>query len=484
MTNRDDRFYTKRSTEDQRTPSQRDRDRILHASALRRLGNVTQVVNPTEGRFYHNRLTHTLKVAQIARRIAEKLIAETNKDLIDKLGGLNPDVVEAAALAHDLGHPPFGHIGEKQLNKCVSKYNPNDGYEGNAQSFRIVTKLEIWREGVLGLDLTAATLNAILKYPRVRPNRSVEGKEPEIRYKKWGAYRTEKDVLEWVRDMFKDSKNVERYHTMSLEAAIMDWADDIAYATHDVEDFYKAGLIPLDRLNLEVSAKYPHQGVGDLAGKSERSIDEQTAERNNDNQTLLVETERFLPDVIAHREKNHDPQQIKEVFERIFRLLPLEPYRGSRKQQGVLRGIISNLIGSYVKSTKINKLAESSLTEPRLAIPQNILLEVKILKDLTRFYVINNRSLVTQQYGEARVVEDLFNFYFDASNENSKHPMLPLDFENLLETELSQNEDLPETALRARIIADVISSMSDDEALNMHQRLSGFKLGSFLDRLP
>lgn len=213
---------------DKRTRPQRDRDRILHSEALRRLANVTQVVDPNEGHIFHNRLTHSLKVAQVAQRLTEKLIAEQSQLARDFC--LDVHVVESAALAHDLGHPPFGHIAETELDRLVKEKGLADGYEGNPQSFRILTKLESRGEDHIGLDLTRATLNGVLKYPRLRAE-SGDG------HKKWGAYRTEEAIFRWVREW--DFDNVR-----SIEAELMDLADDIAFSVHDVEDFYRAGLIP------------------------------------------------------------------------------------------------------------------------------------------------------------------------------------------------------------------------------------------------
>ena len=149
----------------------------------------------------------------------------------------------------------------------------------------------------------------------------------------------------------------------------------------------------------------------------------------------------------------------------------------------MFKGFVASLISEYVRNTDINDAAANDPSEPRLKIPPHIHLEVKILKDLTRFYVIDNRALVTQQHGEAKVIEDLFQYYYDASAINSEASILPIDFQELLEMELKLT-DLDEAALRARVVADVISSMTDDEALKMHQRLSGISPGSFLDRLP
>src|SRR5208283_4236045 len=186
-----------------------------------------------EGHVFHNRLTHSLEVAQLARRAAEKLAREQPK-VARSLGGVDPDVAEAAALAHDLGHPPFGHIAEDELDRLLVKDDVKDGFNGNAQSFRIVSRLALRRAHHPGLNLTRATLNGVLKYPWLRG----AGGEPS---KKWGAYESDRDVFDWAR---KGQPGI----TRSVEAELMDWADDVTYAVHDVEDFYRAGRIPLDKL--------------------------------------------------------------------------------------------------------------------------------------------------------------------------------------------------------------------------------------------
>ena len=184
---RNDRFHKSDRAQDQRTDGQRDRDRILHSSALRRLAGVTQVALANERYVFHNRLTHTLKVAQVARRLAEYAIVDQG-DAASSLGGIDPDVVEAAALAHDLGHPPFGHIAERVLDELVRKTGNSNGFEGNPQSFRTVTRLALRHEGFPGLNLTRATLNAILKYPWLRETGG------GLRERKWGAYSSERET--------------------------------------------------------------------------------------------------------------------------------------------------------------------------------------------------------------------------------------------------------------------------------------------------
>ena len=157
--------YARRTLEtkpDIRDPAQRDYDRIIYSSAFKRLVAVTQVVSPAEGHVFHNRLTHSLRVAQLARRLAQKLL-KADQQKAAAVGGINPDVAEAAAVAHDLGHPPFGHVGEQELRSQLeaSPASVWDGFEGNAQSFRIVTKLALRSPNIPGLNLTRATLNEV-----------------------------------------------------------------------------------------------------------------------------------------------------------------------------------------------------------------------------------------------------------------------------------------------------------------------------------
>jgi len=210
------------SLDDQRNKFQRDRDRILYSSAFRRLAGITQIVRAGESDVFHTRQQHTLKVAQVGRRLAE-LLLEKQRDEAEVLG-LNAEVVEAAALAHDLGHPPFGHIGEKTLHNLVITNGDDDGFEGNAQTFRIITSHAVRFDNCPGLDLCRATLAACIKYPWLR--------EPgnERRDRKWGAYKIDRDDFIFARALFQHSAK-------STEAELMDWSDDIAYSVHDLEDF-------------------------------------------------------------------------------------------------------------------------------------------------------------------------------------------------------------------------------------------------------
>jgi dGTPase len=428
-----DRLHAGDRAQDHRTPGERDRDRVLYTSALRRLGAVTQVVSPTDGILSHTRLTHTLEVSQIGRRIAERLNRE-EESRVKKIGGIDPDIVETAALIHDLGHPPFGHAVEKELDCLVIAAGVADGFEGNPQSFRIVTKLATRNAKISGLNLTRATLNASLKYPWTRATSG-------YRKRKWGAYGTEKKEFDWARELHDPGDE-----SRSVEAELMDWADDVAYAVHDVEDFYRVGLIPLDRL----------------------SSDQEEVKR------FVRTAVRYLTDEPRYQsqELRETIDALVEAFVRVVEPIPvLEPYRGTRRQRAGLRAFTAYWINTYVNAVT---LVPDEPAGSRVKISDAARDQVDILKQLTRFYVITNPALETQQYGQRRVVRDLFSIYKDALDSNDDISVFPLSHREDIEAANGDEEAI-------RIVADLISSMTEPQLLRTHQRLIGIAPGSVTD---
>lgn len=331
--------------DDSRSPYERDRDRVLYTSALRRLAETTQVFPSRAGHVYHNRLTHTLEVAQLARRIAE--LHQT---------GADPAACEAAAWAHDLGHPPFGHNGEAELDRVLRETWPqSDGYEGNAQSFRVVVRLAVRREAPLGLNLTRASLRGILKYPRLRGDGTDD---------KFGAYRTEAESLEWAMEGLPKGRP-------SPEAQIVDFADDVAYSVHDLFDFTRARLIPMHTLSKGGDEWHAFLAEAGLRG---------------------LESD--------------------EVFERWVRPFPLEgEFDGSRSHRAGLRAYTSGMIGRLVEHGARAEQGNLVLThETRVALT--------VLKQLTVRYVMLDPGLAPAKAKQREVVAQLAAWYADGDGHN------------------------------------------------------------------
>jgi dGTPase len=425
------KLSSRSDSSDSRTPAQKDRDRVLYASSFRRLAEITQVVAADTSHVFHNRLTHSLQVAQVGRRLSERLLKLYSSGVATS-GGLDPDVVEAASLAHDMGHPPFGHIAEKELDKLAGA--DIDGFEGNAQSFRIVARLSQHSPLHRGLDLTRATLAAILKYPW-RKNENPE------KLDKWGAYGSEKKDFEFAIEL--SPKPMQQ----TIEAEIMDWADDITYSVHDLDDFFRAHRIPLHLL----------------------------AHRRYDQERL-----NFFDAVLKrHPERKgvwSDPEALKDAFNEVMvGLFPLrQAYSGEWLERASLREFTSQLIGRYVGGTKL-KLIDDGIC--RLDIDEQLRLEVAMLKELTWVYVIEAPALVSQQFGQRMAIRKLVEIYLDAAASKKTFHLFPKYYRQGLEAAEG------DTLQIKRTVIDLIAGMTEAQALAMHNRLLGVSVGSGLEEI-
>lgn len=435
--NRADRHYSVASGSGTRDPFEKDRDRLLYASAFQRLGSVTQVVSASEGFVFHNRLTHTLEVAQIARRLTEKLLREADPALVQRLGGIHPEVVEAAALAHDMGHPPFGHIAEKQLDALATSHNASDGFEGNAQSFRIVTRGAAHRTDYKGLNLTRATLNAILKYPWLRDRSGVD--LSGHRAEKYGAYDADRDVFEFARAGATPGS------TKSAEASIMDHADAIAYSVHDLDDFYRAGLVPLEELATS------EDEFGEFIGRW-KSRDKMPADEIDSH----TGTFRSLLGYLALRRR----------------------YSGAWGERAFIRTWTSTLIGEFVSAVHLQDPDDSGTV---LVRNPDRLREMKFLQALIWDYVILNPRLSTQQAGQRRIIDLLFHTYLDAVRRRDRG-IVPARFHWEFDKLPRGTGDRPH-ALETRLAVDIVSSFTDSQAVIMYRRLLGAEPGSVVELL-
>lgn len=407
---------------DQRTEFERDRDRILYSSAFHRLAGITQIVRAGEADVFHTRQQHTIKVAQVGRRLAQKLAKEQPEEA--KFRGLDPEVVEAACLAHDLGHPPFGHIGEHTLDDLVSKHD-DEGFEGNAQSFRIMTKLAVRFPDYPGIDMTRATLAACLKYPWFRAKKGKKSK-------KWSAYSSEKDDFDFARAFHK-------HDDKTLEAELMDWSDDVAYSVHDLEDFHRCNALPWQRVFGEKDRIIEHAAG---AGASKR------------------EKQRFAA---AY-------DRLKDGLDGAYSALLADSYDGTRLQREQLRRMTSHLIDKYIRAISINP--DRSATKS-VVFNEDAATEVLILKQITRDYIIGSPTLAAQQHGQKRIITDLFNALWDGHDRELGYPpFLPIRLRYLAEVANTS---------RARFVADCIASLSESEAVALHARLCGYGTGSVLD---
>ncbi|MFJ9742629.1 deoxyguanosinetriphosphate triphosphohydrolase [Streptomyces sp. NPDC101166] len=395
-----------------RTAFQRDRARILHSSALRRLAGKTQVVTPGAAgspawdATPRTRLTHSLECAQVGRELGAAL-------------GCDPDLVEAACLSHDLGHPPFGHNGEQALNDYAHDCG---GFEGNAQSLRLLTRIEPKRftaEGSVGLNLTRATLDAATKYPWPRGAHPTDPASP-----KFGVYEDDRPVFDWVREHAPGTRTC-------FEAQVMDWSDDVAYSVHDVEDGLHAG----------------HVDPASLHAEPERQ------------EVFSVAVGRYVP-------AGTDPAELAAALDRL-QAQEWWPhgYDGTAVAQARLKDATSQLIGRFCLAAESATRARYGLGRltrygAELVVPHETRLECAVLKAVADRYVMQRAEQELLRADQRVVITELAQALTARAPED-----LDPQFRALF-------EQAPDDRARKRVIVDQVASLTDASARSLHARLT------------
>ena len=401
-----------------RTEFQRDRARVLHSSALRRLSAKTQVVRAGSGDFPRTRLTHSLECAQIGRELGAAL-------------GCDPDLVDAACLAHDLGHPPFGHNGESALAALADEGGvlACGGFEGNAQSLRLLTRLEPKVPGA-GLNLTRATLDAALKYPWLPGPLQAANPAPEnitlhlpVKY---GVYQSDIAAFEWIRAGAPDRRRC-------LEAQVMDWADDVAYSVHDVEDGLQAGLVSLKNLR----------------DRAERA------------RVAAVALDHYCPPQWAVT-----AAELETVFADFMRLDCWQfSFDGGPASLVAAKNLTSELVGRLCQAAQDGTRAAAG-PEPLsryaadLVVPRRQLLECALLKAVVAHYVMTREDAVAEQAREREVIAELA-----LAVERGAPATLDPVFQPAWEGAAGDQE-------RRRVVIDQMASLTDISAFTWHDRLT------------
>ena len=384
----------------------RDRARIVHSAGFRRLAAKTQVVEPYAGDFARNRLTHSLEVAQIGRELASWL-------------GCDGDLVDAACLAHDLGHPPFGHNGEYALDEIAGDIG---GFEGNAQTLRLLTRLEPKRfhsDGrPAGLNLTRAALDAACKYPW-------SGQQRPGGVRKFGFYDDDAEVFAWFRRHGAPSGGQAAPRT-SVEAQVMDWSDDVAYSVHDVED-----AVASRRVDLRVLGS-PSE-LADIAGLA-HTLYEPGLEIG-----LLEHAAATL----------RDGGDLPAGFD------------GSRPGLAALKDMTSRLIGRFVGAAeeatrRVNGPGPLRRYTGSIVVPEEARAECAVLKALAAAFVMLAPGREAGLERERQIIAELVDAY-------RAGPEQRLDADLL-----SDWHGAVDDADRLRVIIDQVASLTDTRALALH----------------
>ncbi|WP_395947630.1 dGTP triphosphohydrolase [Caedibacter taeniospiralis] len=419
------------------SPFRRDYARVIHSASFRRLQGKTQIFPCSESEFFRNRLTHSLEVAQVAKSIAINLNSGFGLDF-------DSDLVETAALCHDIGHPPFGHNGEKALHAKMLEFG---GFEGNAQTLRLLAKTEkkvfkgegpihSGKDNRFGLNLTHRTLAAILKYDKEIPSYIITQSDRPIK----GYYASEKAMVEKIKEHVlagypEDVLYDRKFKT--IECSIMDLADDIAYSTYDIEDAFKGGFLdPLSMVNADekVLVKVHEQARVD-------GLDISIAEIK----AILKSIFEGIIDFDA---------RFDEIYQQAKKLASSSYLRTK---------FTSNLVHYCISQVGLNyndrcPVLSSVYLEP------HVYKQVEVLKLFVYFTVISSPKMNVVRYQGREIISTLFDILVRSQPETS---LLPEDV-----GEIFYAFGADDLMSRARVISDFIASMTDRYAIELYSRLT------------
>lgn len=470
-----------------------DLERIRFAQSYSRLAEVTQVITAgaTAG-MVHNRLSHSIKVTAVARAIAVRLLRDADPALLSELGGLDHVVVQAGANAHDLGHPPFGHLGEQVLDEVVrTRFGLHDGFEGNAQTFRILTELEVLGPGDEGLNLTAASRAAVLKYPWGRyvvpdPHPSGWAEPPRGAGEgpagpgstKFSAYTLDLDEMLDALSAFPGLPPGRQ----TLECSIMDLADDIAYSLHDVEDFHRSGILQFSPVSGEFRSWLSDRRA--LAAMSTDELDlmgrwpgaglEQLRRRLIEKDDWIFDEDRFGAAVATIGDEFVDG-------------VLAAPYDGSRMADRAISGFVSRWIDHFISSVQL--IRDPPVRSAYVTLAAEAWHQVSALKFVHQYFILDRPDLAMFQRGQARTIEALVAGFDDWLSDRQDAPKAPRRLVDLVRIATDGYERVahahPEWLNgatsgaelarmgRGRGIADFVSGLTDQQAVAFAQRLSG-----------
>ncbi|MEO8616998.1 MAG: dGTP triphosphohydrolase [Luteolibacter sp.] len=406
---------------DYRTPFQIDRDRVLHTPTFRRLQNKTQVFWSGEYDFYRTRLTHSLEVAQIGKSISYWLKSRTDGPLGDDFF-IDPDLVEAICLSHDLGHPPFGHAGERTLNHLMREHG---GFEGNAQTLRLLTE-RIFSAKRSGMDPTRAFLDGVLKYKSLWTEmKSATGESPENHF----IYDSQHEYLDWAMGgndfPLELNAGATRDKFKSIECQVMDWADDTAYSLNDLSDSVRAGFLNIEKIEAWAEKHSEATGEGTPLGDLMKSI----------------------------RRKRVDP-------------------------------FVGKRIGRYIQSTwletDVNFLSGmTNRYRHRLVIDESVKAESSMFKRLAFEVVFLSPQLKQLEHKGSRMLRQLWEvlgerYIAQGTIDGQDFQLLPADT-------AAEIASAPDEADRARLVCDFLAGMTDGYAARTYKRLFSPDFGSIGD---